>query len=64
VVSDRWGLFFEVPLSRLSKHEVIEVPVRCEQACQVLAGIKHPRLHGVLRNVENLGDVFDRLVVI
>jgi hypothetical protein len=51
-------------LSRLSKHEVIEVPVRCEQSCQVLASVEHPRLHGILRKVKDLGDLFDRLVVV
>jgi hypothetical protein len=47
-------------LSRLSKHQVIEVPMRCEQS----AGVKHPRLHGVLRKVKDLGDLFDRLLVV
>jgi hypothetical protein len=51
-------------LSRVSKREVIEVPVRCEQSCQVLASVKHPRLHGVLRKAKNLGDLFDRLLVV
>jgi hypothetical protein len=51
-------------LGRLSEHEVIEVSVRREQPCQLLASVKHPRLHGVLRKVQNLGGLFDRLVVI
>jgi hypothetical protein len=51
-------------LSRLSKHEVVEIPMRCQQSCQVPASIKHPRLHGVLRKAKNLGDLFDRLLVV
>jgi hypothetical protein len=43
---------------------VIEVPVRCEQSCQLLASVKHPRIHGVLRKAKNLGDFFDRLLVV
>src|SRR5262245_40230440 len=37
---------------------------RLEQLCQSLARIKHARLYGVLRNPDDLCDLFDRLFVI
>jgi hypothetical protein len=43
--------------------EVIKVPERCEQSCQVPASVEHPGFHGILRKVKDLGDLFDRLLV-
>src|SRR5437667_1037151 len=37
---------------------------RFEQLCQSLARIEHARLHGVLRDADDLRHLFDRLVVV
>jgi hypothetical protein len=56
------GLVGASSSGRLSHHEVIEVLVRREQACQALARVEHPSFHGVLRQVDDLSDLLDDLL--
>jgi hypothetical protein len=38
-------------LGRLSEYEVLKVSMEREQPCQMLACVKHPRLHGIPRKI-------------